>query len=384
MKVAVLGAGLMGREVARDLVQSPNVACVVLADVNPAKAQNACQQIDSPKLTSAHVDASQHQQLVQFLYKYDVAVNALFYTFNEKVAKAAIESDTHLCDLGGHIGEETNKVLQLHDLAHKAGVTLIPDLGVAPGMTNILAGYGVSKLDEASAIHLRVGGLPLRPEPPLGYNLVFSLEGVFDHYTDPSLVIRHGTTYQVPSLSEVETIYFERFGPLEAFHTAGGTSTLSRSFPHLKELDYKTIRYPGHAEKMKLLVDLNLTKRDYVVTVNGVQIKPRDVLREVLTPIVTLGDKDDVVLLRVQVKGLKAGRQATYQYEMITYNDRNLNVTAMAKCTAYTVSVVAQMIGVNAICKRGVFPPEVIVPGDLYIKEMEKRGVHIFESCLTQ
>ncbi len=246
-------------------------------------------------------------------------------------------------------------------------------------MINILAGYGASKLAEVESIKLYVGGIPLRPDPPLGYNHVFSMEGVFDHYTEQSLIIRNGKKMTVPSLSEVEEIYFEKFGPLEAFHTSGGTSTLPESFPTVNTLEYKTIRYKGHSEKFKLLVDLNLTRNNYVVEVNGQKVKPRDVLLNVLDPFVQLKDKDDAVLLRVIVSGNRSGEEKTYEYEMITYKDREKNVTAMARATAYTVSVVAQMIGDGTIEKKGVYPPEKIVPGKQYIEQMAERDVVISE-----
>jgi lysine 6-dehydrogenase len=381
MKVAVLGAGLMGKEAARDLAGSPRVKKITLADVDAKRAEAVCVQLDSPKLSSAYLDASDHQELTRFIADYDVVINALFYSFNEKVAKAAIEAGVSSVDLGGHIGHMTDRVLELHDQAKEANVTLIPDLGVAPGMINILSGYGASKLEEVTAIKLYVGGIPVRPEPPLEYNHVFSMEGVFDHYTDPSLIIRNGIKQVVPSLSEIETIHFEKFGPLEAFHTAGGTSTLSLSYPNLETLEYKTVRYRGHAEKFKLLVDLNLTRNDYEVEVNGRTIKPRDVLLKTLDPIVELGEKDDAVLLRVITEGTKDGKTASYEYEMVTYKDREHQVTAMARSTAYTISVVAQMIGSGLISKKGVYCPEKVVPGKEYIAEMAKRGVHIHETA---
>lgn len=379
MKIAILGTGLMGKEVARDLVQSSHVKAVGLADIDHSKAKIACEQINSHKITPFQVNASNHKELAAFISNYDVVVNALFYSFNEIVAKTAIDVRVSSVDLGGHIGQITDKVLALHEEAKKADVTIIPDLGVAPGMINILSGYGASKLTELNAIKLYVGGIPLRPELPLGYNHVFSMEGVLDHYTDPSLIIRNGEKIEVPSLSEVEEIYFEKFGPLEAFHTSGGTSTLPQSFPHINTLEYKTIRYPGHAKKFQLLVDLNLTRNDYVVEVAGQSIKPRDVLLKVLDPFVALKDKDDTVLLRVIVEGKKDGQEKTYEYEMITYKDREKNVTAMARATAYTVSAVAQMIGSRQITKKGVYPPEKIVPGSLYIEAMATRGVQINE-----
>ncbi|RYG73285.1 saccharopine dehydrogenase [Lentibacillus lipolyticus] len=380
MKIGVLGSGLMGKEAARDLTASEGVTAVGLADIDFQRAQEVCNQLNSPKLTAYQVNAKDKQDLGSYMRQFDVIINALFYSFNEIVAETAIEVGVHSVDLGGHIGHITDKVLELKDDAQAAGVTLIPDLGVAPGMINILSGHGASKLDKLEEIKLYVGGIPVHPEPPLEYNHVFSMEGVFDHYTDPALIIRDGAKQEIESLSEVERVYFEKFGPLEAFHTSGGTSTLSISYPNLKTLEYKTIRYPGHADKFKLLVDLNLTRADYTVDLNGEQVSPRDVFLKVLDPIVELGDKDDVVLLRVKVGGEKAGNPETHVFEMTTYKDREHNVTAMARATANTISVVAQMIAGGTITKRGVYPPEQIVPGDPYISEMAKRGVNIYES----
>ncbi|WP_285756412.1 saccharopine dehydrogenase C-terminal domain-containing protein [Parageobacillus sp. G301] len=379
MKALVLGAGLMGKEAARDLVQSEAVSSVTIADVDIKKAERVCRQLYSSKIEAKQVDASNERKLAALMSEHDVVINALFYIFNEMVAKTAIQVGAHSVDLGGHIGHITDRVLQLHEKAKQAGVTIIPDLGVAPGMINILSGYGASKLDELKSIKLYVGGIPVRPEPPLEYNHVFSLEGLLDHYTDPSLIIRDGRKQEIPSLSEIETIYFDKFGPLEAFHTSGGTSTLSYSYPQLECLEYKTIRYPGHAEKFKLLVDLNLTRNDYEVEVKGQKVKPRDVLLATLSSILDLKDKEDVVLLRVIVGGIKNNKETIFEYETVTFKDRKKNITAMARTTANTISVVAQMIGNGIIEKRGVYPPEQIVPGDIYIKEMAKRGVVIKE-----
>ena len=383
MKIGVLGSGLMGKEAARDLTQSEGITAIGLADIDLTRAQEVVDQLNSPKLTAYQVNASDEQELANFMRQFDVIINALFYSFNEIVAKTAIQVGVNSVDLGGHIGHITDKVLDMHEDAEVANVTLIPDLGVAPGMINILSGYGASKLDELTSIKLYVGGIPVKPEPPLEYYHVFSMEGLFDHYTDPSLIIRNGVKQEVPSLSEVERLHFEKFGPLEAFHTSGGTSTLSVSYPDIDTLEYKTIRYPGHAEKFQLLVDLNLTRNDYEVELRGQKINPREVFLKVLDPIVELGDRDDAVLLRVVVSGMRAGEETTYQYEMATFKDREHNVTAMARATANTISVVAQMIGNGTIAKKGVYPPEQSVPGDVYINEMAKRGVQIKESVQT-
>lgn len=382
MKIGVLGSGLMGTEAARDLVNNKDVQVVGLADVDSGKLKRAEQTIDSKKLATAKVDASDSGELGKFMKRFDVVINALFYSFNEMVAKTGIDVGTHVVDLGGHIGGMTDRVLSLDDKAKSKGVTIIPDLGVAPGMINILTGYGASKLDQLKEIKLYVGGIPVRPDPPLGYNHVFSMEGVFDHYTDPSLIIRDGEQKLIPSLSEVEEIYFEKFGPLEAFHTSGGTSTLTQSYSDVQTLEYKTIRYPGHAEKFKLLVDLNLTKKDMEVEVEGKKVNPRKVVLQAIDPIVDLRDKEDAVLLRVAVTGMKKGEPRTYQYEMQTFKDTSRNITAMARVTASTISIVAQLIAAGTIAKRGVYPPERAVPGEVYIGALKERGIEIKEMLL--
>lgn len=380
MKIAVLGAGLMGKQAAGDLIANEKVEKVYLADLDLAQAQLFAEHLGSEKLEAVFLDANDDEGLKAVISKADVVINALFYTFNKKVARLAIECGVHSVDLGGHIGGATDAVLSMHEEAERKGVTLIPDLGVAPGMINILTGYGASKLDRVQDIKLYVGGIPVNPEPPIEYNHVFSLDGVFDHYTDPSHVIRRGELLEVDSLSEVEHIEFEGFGELEAFHTSGGTSTLTETFEDVETLEYKTLRYKGHAEKFKLLVDLGFTDRERTVSIGGNQIKLRDVLREVLTPITELGDKEDAVLLRVSVSGMKNDEALTYEYTMITARDKETGVTAMARATAYTISAVAQMIGEGVIDRRGSYPPELIVPGAEYVEEMAKRGVEIKEA----
>nr|WP_106782444.1 saccharopine dehydrogenase C-terminal domain-containing protein [Lysinibacillus timonensis] len=380
MKAVVLGAGLMGKEVARDLVASDKVEKVYLADIDLSIVRDFAEQLKSEKLEAVQLNAENEEELRACIAKGDVCVNALFYEFNEKVARTAIDVGVHSVDLGGHIGNVTETILTLNDLAKEKNVTIIPDLGVAPGMINILAGYGASKLDEIDSIKLYVGGIPINPEPPLNYTRVFSLEGVIDHYTEPSKVILGGKVQEVKSLSGVEQVYFDQFGVLEAFYTSGGTSTLIKTFPDVKSLEYKTIRYKGHAEKFQLLVDLGFFDKDLKVTVDGTEVKVRDVVREGLKSKLNLGDKQDAVLLRAIILGEKKGEQVTYEYETIVIRKDSDDMTAMARVTACTISAVAVMIGTNVITERGVLTPEKVVPGQEYIEKMAKRGVMIKET----
>ncbi|HWK21881.1 MAG TPA: saccharopine dehydrogenase C-terminal domain-containing protein [Ureibacillus sp.] len=380
MKVVVLGAGLMGKEVARDLNSSEKVEKVYLADIDTTAAQKFVDSLQSEKIEVVALNAKNEEELRTVMSKGDVCVNALFYEFNKIVAKTAIEIGVHSVDLGGHIGEVTEYLLTLNDKAKAKNITLIPDLGVAPGMINILAGYGVSKLDSVETIKLYVGGIPTKPEPPLNYTLVFSLEGVFDHYTEPAKVIQGGKLTEVPSLSGVEPIYFDGYGVLEAFYTSGGTSTLIKTFPHVKTLEYKTIRYKGHAEQFKLLSELDFLSKENIVEVDGQKVLVRDVVREALKKKLDLGDKEDAVLLRVIVSGEKSGEQVTYEYELNIKRDAQTTMTAMARATACTIATVAVMVGSDVIQERGVFPPELVVPGKEYIEQMAKRGVMIKET----
>lgn len=377
MRIFVLGAGLMGKEAARDLLTSTNVKEVTIGDFNVNRAEAVCKQLNSHKLTAVAVNATDEADFIRCITGFDVVINASVYKLNEAVAKMAIKAGVNAVDLGGNVNDITRNILALDEEAKKAGVTYITELGVAPGLVNVLVGYGASQLDELHSIQLRVGGIPLKPEPPLEYNQVYSIDGIIYQYEGESTIIRDGEKQLIPTLTEIEEIYFDGFGPLEAFHTAGGTSTLPDTFPNVKQLDYKTIRYPGHAKKFKLLSDLNLLRDDYFVDVNGQQVKPRDVFAKVLQPIIDLRDKEDVVLVRVMLEGAKNGQRISREFELITHYDRVNKVTAMACSTAYSISVVAQMIGSGLIHQKGVFAPEQIVPGDVFIEEMGKRGVHI-------
>ena len=380
MKVVVLGAGLMGKEVARDLVMSEQVEHVFLADVSIEQAQEFVNTLGSNKIEVVQMDAANDTDLREVIARGDVVVNALFYAFNEKVARAAIEVGVHAVDLGGHIGGVTEAVFQLHEAAQANGVTIVPDLGVAPGMINILAGYGATKLDTVESIKLYVGGIPTEPTPPLHYTQVFSLDGVFDHYTEPSKMIQKGVLSEVKSLTGIEPIYFDEFGVLEAFYTSGGISTLYKTFPNVKTLEYKTIRYKGHAEKFQLLAELGFLDKTNTVEAGGHEVNVREVTREALKKKLDLGKKVDAVLLRSIIAGEKSEEQITYEYEMVVRKDVEKEVTAMARATANTISVVAQMIGNGLITERGVFAPEVVVPGNEFIQEMAKRGVDIKET----
>lgn len=380
MKVILLGAGFMGKAIAKDLVRSEGVNDIVLVDADCVKAQQVAASIASDKLRSVELRFENDEALKEVLQQGDVIINAMFYSHNERIARLAIAAGVHSIDLGGSMAGATDAVFALHEEAKAAGITIIPELGVTPGMTNILTGYGASKLDKVEEIKLYAGDIPVEPIPPIDYIEVFSIERMFDYYSGEAKGIYKWKEQEYPSMSGCEPIYFDEFGVLEAFYTAGGISTLAASYPDVKTLTYKTVRYKGHAEKMKLLVDLGLFDIANSVKIDGKTINVRKVIREALSKKLEAGKKADVLLVRVLVSGDQAEQQVTNEYELVLKRSAESEETAMAKATASSISIVAQMVANGTITARGVSAPEQVVPGEVYIQEMAKRNIRIKET----
>ncbi|MDQ3907749.1 MAG: saccharopine dehydrogenase NADP-binding domain-containing protein, partial [Acidobacteriota bacterium] len=248
MKILVLGAGRMGLGAAYDLAHNtPEVSSVTVADIDGERARAVCDTVASAKLTPAQIDVEDASGVVALMRGHDAALSCVTYFHNLRLARAAIEARTNFCDLGGN-NSVVDSELALDDEARAAGVNVIPDCGLAPGMVAVLAAHGAERFDEIESIRIRVGGLPQRPKPPLNYQLVFSVEGLINEYVERARVVRGGRIVEVESMTEIEGLEFPApFGRLEAFQTSGGTSTLPDTFAgRIQELDYKTIRYPGH------------------------------------------------------------------------------------------------------------------------------------------
>ncbi|HUP47915.1 MAG TPA: saccharopine dehydrogenase C-terminal domain-containing protein, partial [Thermoanaerobaculia bacterium] len=281
---------------------------------------------------------------------------------------------TNFCDLGGN-NDVVAAELALDDAARRKGVSIIPDCGLAPGMVAMLATHGAARFETLEEIHIRVGGLPQKPQPPLDYQLVFSVEGLINEYVEKARVIRDGEIREVESMTEVEAIDFpEPFGILEAFQTSGGTSTLPDTFHgRVKELDYKTIRYPGHCEKFKTMIDLGLCSSE-VIAVDGVAVAPRRLLGELLLRNLPAGGPD-LVLVRVEITG--GGRRL--RYDIIDRYDEATGLSAMMRTTAFPASIVALMMARGQTSPRGALPQERCVPADLFMAELARRRIEVRE-----
>jgi lysine 6-dehydrogenase len=378
MKLLVLGAGLQGSAAAFDLLRNVDVERVGLADRSSERLEQARLRLGDRRLSLHELDVADTERVIELMADYDACLSAVNYWFNVDLTRAAIEARTHFCDLGGNntiVGEQ----LKMDAAAFAAGVTVVPDCGLAPGMANILAAHGIRRLDEVSSVRIRVGGLPQHPKPPLDYQLVFAVEGLLNEYVERCVVVRDGVKLSVEPLTEIEEIEFpEPFGKLEAFHTSGGLSTLAKTFAgKIRDMDYKTIRYPGHGAKMRTLLEIGLFSAD-PLQVGDVEVKPRAVTARVLENLLA-GDDQDCVLVRVTVVGLKNGARRRLEFELIDHYDAENGITAMMRCTAYPASVILQMLASKRIEPRGVVLQERCVPAEEFIAELQKRGMRILE-----
>ena len=378
MKFLVLGAGAQGSACAFELLQRPEVDRVVLADLDVNEPRPFLKHFLGGALELLTLDATDEVAVRRALESVDGVASALPYYFNLDMTRLAIESKANFCDLGGNT-EIVDQQRKMTVEAQERDVSVVPDCGLAPGMVNILAQGGIDALDETESVKIYVGGLPQVPEPPLNYQLVYSLEGVLDYYTTPVLVLEGGEVIDKEPLTGVETVTFEALGELEAFLTAGGISRMPYRYRGLiPSMSYKTLRYPGHCELMKSMRNLGLMDLD-PVEIGGASVVPRDLLIKVLDTKLRKPSGKDLVVMRVVVDGAIDGASRTVTYEMVDYYDQDQEITAMMRTTGYSLGATAYMQAAGLIPK-GVHTPSECVPAEMYIQQLANRGIVIERS----
>ena len=375
MKILVLGAGRMGFGAVYDLARQRDVERVTVADAIAERAHGIASRAGGGKAEPVQLDATDHRKVVDLMRGHDAVLSCVVYTLNERLARAAVEAGTNFCDLGGNNDVVAAELALDHD-ARARGVNIIPDCGLAPGMVAVLVAHAAARFDRVDEIHIRVGGLPQNPQPPLDYQLVFSVEGLINEYVEQARVIRQGRITMVPSMTELEELEFPPpFGKLEAFQTSGGTSTLPETFlGRVKELDYKTIRYPGHCAKFKTMIDLGLCSSE-PLPVDGARIAPRRLLADLLVRNLP-ADQPDVVLVRVQLSG--GGK--TLRYDIIDRYDSASGLSAMMRTTAFPAAIVTLMMARGMIDRKGALPQERCVPADAFMSELAARNIRVMEA----
>jgi lysine 6-dehydrogenase len=306
---------------------------------------------------------------------HDSVISCVNYWYNAALSKAAIEIGANFCDLGGN-NYIVDEQLAMDAEAKAAGINIIPDCGLAPGMVSILAMHGAAKFDSLEEIHIRVGGLPQDPQPPLNYQLVFSVEGLINEYIEVARVIREGKIAEVESMTELESLAFDGFPPLEAFQTSGGTSTLPDTFlGRISELDYKTIRYAGHCDKFKTMIDLGLCSSEEMV-VDFQKVKPRKIFGDLLQKHLP-ADGPDYVLVRLDFVGGSGGATKNLRYDIVDKLDEATGMSSMMRTTAFPASIIAQMMARGDVLTRGATPQEKAIDPDKFVAELDRRNIKI-------
>lgn len=369
----VLGAGMQGQAAAYDFGKFGDAGKIILCDANEDAAKSAVERLNkllhTQIFTHATVDVRDETKVLEILQQGDVCLSAVPYFFNVRLTNIAVQAKCHFCDLGGN----TNVVFKQHafdELAKNIGITIAPDCGLAPGMANILAVHGINSLQHPQKAHIRVGGLPQHPRPPLGYSLVFSMEGLTNEYFGKAHVLKNGKRVEVDTFTELEKMTFpEPYGECEAFMTAGGTSTCPWTFEGiLEEYDEKTIRYPGHYEKMKTIHELGLLDLE-PVQVGDQTVVPRQLFHAVVGPKLKSDDPQDVVLLRVVV----SGENKKMVMDLIDTYDAGTGFTAMQRTTGFGAAIVGIMLA-DGVLPKGSIRLEQAIDPEKYIQAMQQRG----------
>jgi saccharopine dehydrogenase-like NADP-dependent oxidoreductase len=378
MKLTVIGAGSIGAAVVRELCSGDNdVSQVKICDTRSRALQRLHDQIDSPSLRSFQVDARDMNVLSQIVEGSDCVISCVPAEHNPDLAELCLDVGVHFCDLGGD-DRTVQQQLALDEEAREKSVWIVPNCGLAPGLVNVLCLHGIDQFDRAEAASIRVGDVPLHPEPPFNFRISWSAERIIDDYTHPGRLIENGQVVNVDALSRDEEIRFEEepFDTMEAFCTQGGLSTLTDTLAgRINELDHKTIRWPGHAQQMRFLMGLGLGE-DRKIGVRT-HLTYRDILvrrmRERLG-----GDYEDAVLIRVLVRGERDGAPATVVYEGIERYNEHTRQTAMMRCTSIPTVVTALLLArEQAVSGGGAGVPEEVLPREAFLNEVADRGLDV-------
>lgn len=382
MQILILGAGLMARGAACDLLKNPAVTTLTVADASDSALATFRERLPGAKhnqdsrIRTQRCDVRDGEQVSTLMREADGVLCAIHYGFNLAFAQIAIATRTHMVDLGGN-NDVVAAQRALSGDARRYGISIIPDCGLAPGMVSMLTAWGLQRFPWADTVRIRVGGLPLEPLEPFLYERLFSVEGLINEYVEPPVLLRDGEVVTGQPLGDVECVEFASpVGTLEAFNTSGGTSTLPETFrSRLKNLDYKTLRYPGHARAMQWLYHLGLFSSD-PVAINGHTVVPRHLVAECIAATVPLCQKDRTVV-RVEFAGTESGHPRTHRLEIIDEYDPVNGLTSMMRMTAFPAAIVLQMQCDGRIQTKGVIPQEIAVDADEFIRELTQRGIRI-------
>lgn len=376
MKAIVLGCGLIGGVIAKDLAKDKNFQ-VTVADIDEGKLNKLTKETE---ISGIKTDLSNSSDIKKIVAEQDIVIGAVpgFLGFN--MLRSVIETGKNIVDIS-FMAEDT---LSLDEIAKEQGVTAVVDMGVAPGMSHMIVGYVNSLLDKTESATILVGGLPVIREWPYEYKIAWSPKDVIEEYIRPARLIESGKIVEKPALSDLELVNLPKIGTLEAFNTDGLRSLLyTTKIPSMKE---KTLRYPGYAEKMRMLRETGFFS-DIAIEVGKVKVKPIDLTSKLLFPKWELEEgEEELTVMRVIVQGEKEGKRLCYTYDLLDYYDKNEKVTSMSRATGFPCAIMARLVAQGEFQYPGVCPPEYIGrEHKIYqrvMKELEKRNVFYKENMI--
>ena len=374
MRVIILGSGKMGHASALDLEKDNKVERITLTDTSEDNLERALGKAKTKKIDIVQADATD-SSAIDLMKEYDVGIGALPHPASAPALSNAIKAGLSVVDM---VYEP--KQWELDEAAKKAGITIIPGLGVHPGIANVFAGHAYNQLDETHKIILRCGGLPQDPSgSPLLHKTAFNLNSALGEYAKEVKIIEDGKLKVVDPLSEPEKLHHPKLGDLECFLT-NTTSTLIKTLRNVKELKSKTVRWPGNLDRVRILFDCGLLSLA-AVEIGGVRMRPIDVFASIVRPKMTMeeGGKE-LTYLAVEAEGIQGGVLKRYEYELLDYYDEKEGLTSMARTTGFPPTIAARMIVNGQITQTGVVPPEKVFIGEHFeflMKELAQRGISI-------
>lgn len=370
---AVLGCGMQGTAAAYDLARHADAACVRLLDQSSAQAERSAARVHAltgcDRLEASFVDALDPHALSDALRGIDVVLSCVPYWMHPQVAEAATAAGCSMCDLGGNT-EVTHRTLELDERARAANVTLVPDCGLAPGLVNSLGLFLMESMPDAESVRLYCGVLPQNPKPPFGYKLTFNVEGLITEYDYEAVLLRDGEIRRVETLTELETLDIPEMGTMEAFVTSGGTSTAPYTFQgRVRDYAYKTLRFPGHCERMRLYKDFGLW-REEEVEVRGQQVRPKDVFCRVFgEALAKVEDKDQCA-----IRGVASGPSGSLTADLYVRQDDETGFTAMEQLTGFSLAIIAGAIAEGHL-SAGAHRYETAMSGGDFMAGLARRGI---------
>jgi saccharopine dehydrogenase-like NADP-dependent oxidoreductase len=351
---------------------------VTVADISE---KNLFKLAQIENIKTIQTDLSDKERLKKLVSSFDIVLSAVPGFMGYKTLKTVIEAGKNIIDIAFF----PEDLFTLDDLAKEKGVIAISDIGVAPGMSNVLIGYVDSYLDKTEKAITYVGGLPVVREWPYEYKAVFSPIDVIEEYTRPARYIENGREVVKPALSDPELLNFEGVGTLEAFNS-DGLRSLAKTIdaPYMIE---KTLRYPGHIEKMAVLRDTGFFNKEKI-EVNGVMVSPLDLTTKLLFPKWELKEgEEDLTVMQVIIEGIKDGQRLRYTYDLLDYYDPETKTHSMARTTGYTATMAVRMIAQGLYTRTGVSAPEHVGKNpdcvDFLLDGLDERGV-IYGETITE